>query len=302
MKCTSIKAILALGIMALFCPLVSQVAKAVVPMAQEMAEARRWVAGKFENVPEAKAVSPFFSFTYGGKSSAELLNAWNLKRTIRQLDGQRTERTLAYTDPKTGLEVRCVAVVYSDYPTAEWTLYFKNAGTTDTPILSDVLPLDTRFSAGGSGRFLLHHWVGSVPADLQPQERVIKPNDELRFTPYGGRPTSTCLPNYNIETGGGGVIVVLGWPGQWASRFTSDAESGLRIRGGQELTRFQTPSRRRGPNAAGSRAVLQGRLDSRAEPLAAVDGQAQSAPAWRQASAADAGGGKHWHVRLLGHG
>ena len=35
---------------------------------------------------------------------------------------------------------------------------------------------------------------------------------------------------------GGGVIVVVGWPGQWASSFTRDAAKGLQITAGQELT------------------------------------------------------------------
>ena len=56
----------------------------------------------------------------------------------RQLDGQRTEHTLTYTDPKTGLVVRCVGIEYRDFPTVEWTLYFKNASDKDTPILADI--------------------------------------------------------------------------------------------------------------------------------------------------------------------
>jgi alpha-galactosidase len=62
------------------------------------------------------------------------------------LDAQRQECTVICTDPATGLEVRCVAITYRDFPTVEWTVYFKNTGSTDTPILWDIrdrkLPYD----------------------------------------------------------------------------------------------------------------------------------------------------------------
>ncbi|MBC8236536.1 hypothetical protein H8E77_43875, partial [bacterium] len=73
---------------------------------------------------------PPFSFTYGGRSSTELLKAWELKCDTRLLDS-RTEHILTYTDPKGGLVVRCVAIEYKDFPAVEWTLYFKNAGSAD---------------------------------------------------------------------------------------------------------------------------------------------------------------------------
>ena len=91
---------------------------------------------------DTKAAEPFFSFTYDAKPSAELLKTWELKRASRQLDDKRTEHTLTYADPKTGLTIRCVGIEYRDFPTLEWTLYFKNAGRKDTPILADIQALD----------------------------------------------------------------------------------------------------------------------------------------------------------------
>jgi NPCBM/NEW2 domain len=41
-------------------------------------------------------VEPFFSFTYDGKPSAELLKTWELKRASRPLDDKRTQHTLTY--------------------------------------------------------------------------------------------------------------------------------------------------------------------------------------------------------------
>ena len=35
---------------------------------------------------------------------------------------------------------------------------------------------------------------------------------------------------------GGGLILAVGWPGQWAASFARDAASGLQVTAGQELT------------------------------------------------------------------
>ena len=113
---------------------------------------------------------PFFSFTYDGKPSAELLPHWPVQRESQALDAQRTRHTLSYSDPKTGLVVRCVGIEYRDFPTVEWTLYFKNTSDKETPILSDIQALDTRVTRmpGPSTpemEFRLHHNVGSPCAE-----------------------------------------------------------------------------------------------------------------------------------------
>ena len=184
---------------------------------------------------------PPFSFTYGGQPSSELLKAWDLKRAVRKLDEARTEHTLTYTDPQTGLVVRCIAIEYHDFPTVEWTLYFNNAGAADTPILENIQAVDTRLERGAEGEFILHHHAGSpcTPTDYQPFATRLGPGEEKRITTSGGRPTNSDLPYFNIESSGEGVIVVAGWPGQWAALFTRDQGNALRVRAGQELTHFK---------------------------------------------------------------
>jgi len=182
-----------------------------------------------------------FSFTYGGKPSAELLKTWALKRQSRKLDDQRTEHTLTYTDPQTALVLRCVAIEYHDFPTVEWTVYFKNTGSNDTPILENIQALDVQLDRGATGEFLLHHAVGS-PADgndYRPIETALKPGATKRIAAAGGRPTNSDWSYFNLEWPGEGLIAVVGWPGQWAADFTRNQKRGLQIRAGQELTHFK---------------------------------------------------------------
>jgi alpha-galactosidase len=180
------------------------------------------------------------SFVYGGQSSDELLAAWPKQATKRKLDASRSEQTFTWTDPQTGLEVRCVAVEYSDFPVAEWTVFFRNTGKTDTAILENIQPLDANFVRGGDGEFVLHGNKGDwcVPESYEPYQITLGPRSNERFAPDGGRPTNgpKGWPYFNLQRPGGGMIFAVGWPGQWACSFTRDAQRGLRIVAGQQLT------------------------------------------------------------------
>ncbi|MGA2659942.1 MAG: alpha-galactosidase [Verrucomicrobiota bacterium] len=206
-----------------------------------MSESHHWVAAEFETPAGGETPAPPFSFIYGGRPFLELLRDWTCERGAKRLDDQRTERTLTYTDPKTGLEVRCVAIEYHDFPTVEWTLHIKNTGGGETPILENLQALDMRLVRAGKGEFVLHHNRGSqvAPNDYQPLQTVLGAKGTNRFAGAGGVPTAIDLSYFNVEWPGQGVIVVIGWPGQWAAQFTRDAGKGLGIRAGQELTHFK---------------------------------------------------------------
>lgn len=183
-----------------------------------------------------------FSFVYDGKPSAELLKQWKSERSTRKLDDLRTERTLTWTEATSGLQVRCVAVDYADFPTVEWTLHFKNTGTTDTAVLSDILALNTDLTRNGGREFLLHHHKGTFVRvdDFEPLTTTLKPKEQLRLAPPAGRPLGHVFPYFNLEQQPDeGVIAVVGWPGQWFAEFTRDAGTGLHIIAGQEKVRLR---------------------------------------------------------------
>lgn len=184
---------------------------------------------------------PFFSFVYDGKPSSEFLSSWKLERTSKKLDDQRTQYTLVYTDPKTGLVVRCEGIGYADYPTIEWTLFYKNTSNTDTPILSHIQAIDSLFERNVVDEFVLHRNKGDeCTADsFQPIDDPLPAGTDKLITNRGGRPTQGEWPYFNISAGNGGLIFVVSWAGQWSSQFTRDEANGLRLRAGQELTHFK---------------------------------------------------------------
>jgi alpha-galactosidase len=226
------------GLLGLFS--VSEVG-AIAPAPAELTRSRSWAAAHFEAPKDAKAPASFFSFKYDGKPSSEFLNAWDVKRASRELGKFRTEHTLTYTDPKTGLVVRCVGVEYRDYPSVEWTLYFKNTSEKDTPILSEIQAIDANFVREGEGEYTLHTIQGDVtnPESYKPLTYPLGPKVIDHFLPNGGRPTQGSFPQYNVEANGKGMIVVVGWPGRWSAKFVRDEGKTLNVIAGQEVTNFK---------------------------------------------------------------
>ena len=184
---------------------------------------------------------PPFSFIYKGQPSSEFLGTWKVDRQRAKMDNQRTSHTITYSDPAGGLVVRCAAVEYDDFPTVEWTLSFKNTGSSNSAILKSIQSLDVCWQRGG-GEFLLHHNIGS-PADgtdYTPLESLLPANSSKRLGGAGGRSTSATMSYFNLERNQDeGVIVAVGWPGQWAADFIRDLDQGLHLRAGQELTEFK---------------------------------------------------------------
>ena len=201
-----------------------------------------WLA----DLPQGSLGGPYsteapFSFRFDGKDSTEFLKHWRQERGSRKLDATRTEHVVTYTDPQSGLSVRCVGVAYSDFPVIEWTVYLKNTGSVPTPIVEQLQAIDTKFVRTPEGEFLLHHSKGSPNSatDFQPLTTFLGLRNEKRFVAAGGRPTDADLSYFNLEWAKQGVIVGLGWPGQWAAAFTRDLQRGIRIAAGQELTHFR---------------------------------------------------------------
>jgi alpha-galactosidase len=182
-----------------------------------------------------------FSFNYGGRASVELLPGWNCAVRTRTLDTHRLERTLTYADPASKLEVRCVVVEYLDYPAVEWVLYFKNNGSADTPILESILPLNTTLSSAAAGQPTLYYADGShvLVADFQPRQSAIT-STTTTLSSLGGRSSDGTLSFFNLaQTDGTGVVIGVGWTGQWIAHFTTVGDTKVNAQAGMEFNHFK---------------------------------------------------------------
>lgn len=211
---------------------------AVAPSRDEFAARAKWSDANLRS----NSLLPPFSFIYRDARSADFLSSWKFESRTQELDASRVEYARTWTDAATGLQVRCITVEYRDFPAVEWTVYFKNTGANDTPILENIQGLDASFERGAKGEFILHGIKGDFcTADsYEPYQHTLVPGLTKSFSPpdYSGK---SCdgpdgWPYYNLQMLGGGIILAVGWPGQWASHFTRDAGRGLQITAGQQHT------------------------------------------------------------------
>ncbi|MGC8638566.1 MAG: hypothetical protein ACP5XB_01665 [Isosphaeraceae bacterium] len=115
---------------------------------EEMNRKSEWVRTHLVKAPVREG--GFFSIRYGGRPSAELLPSWQGQSRETKIDDQRVEHLLSWTDPRTGLAVRCREIEYLDFPSVEWTLFFKNTGRQPTPVLEQIQALDLERFSGRS--------------------------------------------------------------------------------------------------------------------------------------------------------
>jgi alpha-galactosidase len=202
-----------------------------------MSQIEKWLQDRF-----ASGTIPPFSFTYNGKSSSDFLKDWQFNHESKQLDDIRTEHIFTYKDPETGLRVSCKCYVFTDFPVVEWLLIFSNDGSQDTPIIENIRAIDTIRDFKRSGEVILHRALGSSASrsDFAPIAEVMKPGSEINLAPIGGRSSNTTVfPFFNIEASGEGLVLAIGWSGQWAISLVKNSEKSVKIRAGMELTHLR---------------------------------------------------------------
>jgi alpha-galactosidase len=182
---------------------------------------------------------PHFSFRYAGESSHEFLASW--QQTIARegsAEGHRAHVT--YFDPGSGLKVTAHALAFAGFPATDWWLEFENCGATETPVIEDILPLDTAVVLAPHERLWLHHAKGSSCRidDFLPLTDELVPTDQILLKPQGGRSSDGTLPCINLQAPGGGLVLAVGWSGQWMARLERDAAQ-ARLSAGMARTRLR---------------------------------------------------------------
>ena len=191
------------------------------------------------------------SFSYNGVDSEKFISRW--KRTEISEDIKEAKvRHLTYTDPVTQLRLLVHLKDYKEFNAYGWYAEFENRGTIDTPIIENILPLDLTLSIEDKERVFLHHAKGSLCRmdDFLPITTEIgtvtdgfhNTVDRITLNAVGGRSSNGTLPFMNLQSGEGGLVICVGWSGQWMADFKRK-DSALRIRAGMENTHLLLPSK-----------------------------------------------------------
>lgn len=158
--------------------------------------------------------------------------------------GRKLTDTLTFRHAS-GIEARAELAHYPDFAAFEWTVWFRNTGSVDSPRLSGVWSADVLIP-GKAPR------LSGITGDARNEnygDGVISPTYGMNNQPYDVplalgqlydlRPTGGCacnmeFPYFRLRTSEGMVLAAIGWPGQWRALFYAD-KSGIRFRAGQQI-------------------------------------------------------------------
>jgi len=188
-----------------------------------------------------------FSFRLGDERIRGIPERFAPRASRRRIDANLAELRFAGVDADTGLQAEVEALVYKDYPVLEWTLWLENTGTSDTPIISDVMGGD--FSVNGEAPVLQHGTGDSCThANFETLQSPLPAGQSVHLEPTGGRPCNGNFPYLRVLFEGWGLNVAIGWPGQWSADVRG-TDTGFAITTGQQHfhARLRPGERFRGP-------------------------------------------------------
>jgi alpha-galactosidase len=176
-----------------------------------------------------------FAAQFGERDLRSLLGSWETRKSTETLDGGTVERTV-WTDDETGLRIAFHLRRFEKFPAVDWFVELTNTGRSDAPILEHVQALDTTLDVGDR-RTDLRYAKGSLCGmdDFLPQTDELGSYYDRTFAPQGGRSSNGAWPFMNLHSCGNGVVICVGWSGQWAARFHR-ADDQLRLVIGQQTT------------------------------------------------------------------
>lgn len=204
------------------------------------------------------------SFIYGGRHSAEFIHSWKHELHEEIVDDTTCMKTFTVTDPDTGLQIKAEAQIYLDTPGNDWTVYFTNTGTANTPIIEGVRPLDTLLSPQAADhsepfRFdglmfaqnttytpgddklpVLCRMKGSVGCvrfsydEFQPIRTTIRKGEAHVFGVETGYSSSFdhYSPFFELMWAGGGAVIAMGWSGKWTASVEGLEDGRIRVAAG----------------------------------------------------------------------
>lgn len=128
-------------------------------------------------------------------------------------------KNIIFTNKSNNLQVVVEATLFPQNATCQWTVYIKNTGTENSGVISDFYALNSSFN---TGKAELYYSMGSNTAasDFSLIKKDLSAK-ELNFGGVDGKPTENYLPYFNIFGEDFGMVVGIGWTGQWAASFSN---------------------------------------------------------------------------------
>lgn len=175
-----------------------------------VATAKAWIETQIKQ-------NSLFSFDFDGKAYTDHIGRWR-----KRVETEENAWTVTY---KKGDVVAWSEITLDeDTASVEWTNYFKNEGSSDSPVIANIQAIDSVIEISNP---ILTSTKGSKPSptDFQPYSIDLVEAKLHRMATSGGRSSQEAWPYFDICNGEYGVIGGIGWTGDWDATFTYEEDA-----------------------------------------------------------------------------
>lgn len=136
------------------------------------------------------------------------------------------------------------ARMYPAFDATEWQIRLRAPADRESPIYEDVPSADFVVTMPVAERVTLHWSRGShdSAADFEPRSETLTEGRRVVLESFGGRSSDGTMPYFNLAAPGGGLILAVGWTGDWRATFEALGEGRVRVRSGLKRSRFRLPA------------------------------------------------------------
>ena len=159
---------------------------------------------------------------------------------LQAADGHGIERPEApLREVVPGLRIEAQA--YPDQTATEWQFRLRAPTAGESPLYENLKSADFEV-AFPSGEPVTLHWSKgshSEPGDFEPKTNPLVVGKSFSLESFGGRSSDGVMPYFNLASESGGLIVAIGWTGDWKASFELQDNGSVRVTAGLKRTRFR---------------------------------------------------------------
>ncbi len=179
--------------------------------------------------------NPAYTFSVGGKDFRRNIDDWEFSFSEESETGAvyRGGKTtyITVSHKKSDIAVTVEATIYEDNASCDWTVFIKNEGEENSPVVSKFYGADCTLSTGKKADvyFSQGSFAEADDFEMMKSELALLP---MVYSANGGR-TESFLPYFNIHGKDSGAVLAVGWSGQWYTSL-SQTLNGTKVKAKQE--------------------------------------------------------------------
>ncbi|NLV45077.1 MAG: hypothetical protein GXY07_11325 [Candidatus Hydrogenedentes bacterium] len=135
------------------------------------------------------------------------------------------------------------ALEHPGFEAIEWQVHLKRAPGEEPGVVQDIPSADFTVVFPTSQPITLYWSKGShaETSDFEPRESVLANETPIVLSSFGGRSSDGVMPYFNLSDGKGGLILAIGWTGDWKASFTLTSPGQIHITAGLDAERLALP-------------------------------------------------------------